>query len=57
MRDRPAVTAALVGTRTTAQLRTGLASEDLVIPEQILQALNDVSAPPMGYPEYGWNQR
>jgi len=57
VRDRPAVTSALVGTRTTAQLRTGLASEDLVIPEQILQALNDVSAPPMGYPEYGWNQR
>lgn len=57
VRGRPGVTSALVGTRTSAQLRTALASEELVIPAQILQALNDVSAPPMGYPEYGWNQR
>lgn len=57
VRGRPGVTSALVGTRTAAQLRTALASEELVIPAQILQALNDVSAPPMGYPEYGWNQR
>jgi aryl-alcohol dehydrogenase-like predicted oxidoreductase len=57
VRERPGVTAALIGTRTTAQLRTALASEDLQIPEQIMQALNDVSAPPLGYPEFGWNQR
>lgn len=57
VRDRPAVTSALVGTRTTAQLRTALASEDLAIPDQILQALDEVSAPPMSYPEFGWNQR
>jgi aryl-alcohol dehydrogenase-like predicted oxidoreductase len=57
LRDQPAVTSALIGTRTVAQLRTALASEDLVIPLQISQALSDVSAPPMSYPEFGWNQR
>jgi aryl-alcohol dehydrogenase-like predicted oxidoreductase len=57
VRDRPGVTSALVGTRTTGQLRTALASEELHIPEQIVQALDDVSAPPMSYPEFGWNQR
>ena len=57
VRDQPGVTAALVGTRTVAQLRTALASEDLQIPAQIAQALTEVSAPPMSYPEYGWNQR
>jgi aryl-alcohol dehydrogenase-like predicted oxidoreductase len=57
LRDQPGVTSALVGTRTVAQLRTVLASEDLLIPAQISQALSDVSAPAMSYPEYGWNQR
>lgn len=57
VRDQPGVTSALVGTRTTGQLRTALASESLQIPEQIRQALNDVSAPAMSYPEFGWNQR
>lgn len=54
---QPAVTSALVGTRTVAQLKTALASEELEIPQQIMQALNDVSAPVMSYPEFGWNQR
>ncbi len=57
VRDQPGVTAALVGTRTVAQLRTALASEELQIPAQIAQALSDVSAPAMSYPEFGWNQR
>ncbi len=57
VRDQPGVTAALVGTRTLAQLRTALASEELEIPSQIAQALSDVSAPAMSYPEFGWNQR
>ncbi len=57
VRDRPGVTSALVGARTAAQLRTALASEELQIPEQIGQALTEVSAPPMSYPEFGWNQR
>lgn len=57
VRDQPAVTAALVGARTVSQLRTLLASENLELPHQISQALSDVSAPPMSYPEFGWNQR
>jgi aryl-alcohol dehydrogenase-like predicted oxidoreductase len=57
VRDQPGVTCALVGTRTTAQLRTALASEDLSIPDQIAAALSEVSAPAMSYPEFGWNQR
>ena len=57
VRDQPGVTSALVGCRTAAQLRTALASEELEIPQQISQALSEVSAPAMSYPEHGWNQR
>lgn len=44
VRDRPAVAAAIVGVRTDAQLRAALASVDLVLPEEIVEALEDVSA-------------
>jgi aryl-alcohol dehydrogenase-like predicted oxidoreductase len=37
------VTAPIVGVRTLGQLRTALASQDLVLPEQIVVALEDVS--------------
>ncbi len=43
VRDQPGVTAAIVGVRTDAQLRTALASADLVLPSEIVQALDDVS--------------
>lgn len=43
VRDRPGVTAPIVGVRTLGQLRTALASQDLVLPEQIVVALEDVS--------------
>ena len=43
VRDRPGVVAPIVGVRTTGQLRTVLASEDLELPEEIAQALNDIS--------------
>jgi aryl-alcohol dehydrogenase-like predicted oxidoreductase len=43
VRDRPGVVAPILGVRTTAQLRAALSSEDLVLPEEISQALNDVS--------------
>jgi aryl-alcohol dehydrogenase-like predicted oxidoreductase len=43
VRDRPGVVAPILGARTTAQLRAALSSEDLVLPEEITQALNDVS--------------
>ena len=44
VRDRPAVAAPIVGARTAAQLRTALSSLDLELPEQIVTALDDVSA-------------
>lgn len=45
VRDRPAVAATIVGARTDAQLRAALASTDLELPEEIIAALDDVSAP------------
>ena len=44
VRDRPAVAAPIVGARTSAQLRTALASLELELPEQIVNALDDVSS-------------
>jgi aryl-alcohol dehydrogenase-like predicted oxidoreductase len=51
IRDRPGVVAPVVGARTAAQLRGALASEALTLPDEIAQALDDVSAPILGYPE------
>ena len=56
VRDRPGVTAAIVGARTAAQLRGSLAAEPLELPEEIRSALDEVSSPELGYPEFGWNQ-
>ena len=43
VRDRPGVTAPIVGARTAAQLRGSLTVEGLALPEQIAAALDDVS--------------
>lgn len=43
VRDRPGVVAPIVGIRTAAQLEAALASEDLELPAELVQALNDVS--------------
>ena len=48
VRDRPGVTAPIVGARTAAQLRGSLTVEELELPTQIRQALDDVSAPRAG---------
>lgn len=45
VRDRPGVTAALVGARTTVQLTEALRSDDLTLPTQIVAALDDLSGP------------
>ena len=45
MRDRPGVTAPIVGARTAQQLRTSLAVERVVLPLAIVQALDEVSQP------------
>jgi aryl-alcohol dehydrogenase-like predicted oxidoreductase len=57
LRDRPGVVAPILGPRTTSQLIAALASDELELPEEILIALDDVSAPALGYPESGWAQR
>ncbi|MBI3686188.1 MAG: aldo/keto reductase [Actinobacteria bacterium] len=51
VRDRPGVVAPIVGARTAAQLVASLAAEQVVLPVEIREALDDVSAPPLGYPE------
>lgn len=51
LRVRTQVTSAIVGARTAAQLRGSLAAEDVVLPPEILHALDEVSAPELGYPE------
>ncbi len=51
VRDQPGVAAAIVGSRTAAQLRGTLGVEELVLPAAIRTALDDVSAPELGYPE------
>jgi aryl-alcohol dehydrogenase-like predicted oxidoreductase len=51
LRERPAVSSALVGARTAAQLRAALASEDVELPAEIHLALDEVSSPQIGYPE------
>ncbi len=43
VRDRPGVTAPIVGARTAAQLRGSLTVEDCTLPAQIVAALDDVS--------------
>lgn len=57
VRDRPGVVAPLLGARTANQLIGALASDELVLPDEIINALDEVSAPHMGYPETGWAQR
>jgi aryl-alcohol dehydrogenase-like predicted oxidoreductase len=43
VRDRPGVTAPVVGARTAAQLKGALGVEELVLPSEIVDALDDVS--------------
>jgi aryl-alcohol dehydrogenase-like predicted oxidoreductase len=51
VRDRPGVVAPIVGARTTAQLQASLAAEQVVLPDLVRSALDDVSVPSAGYPE------
>lgn len=43
VRDRPGVVAPIVGARTAAQLKDSLASEECVLPPELVAALDDVS--------------
>jgi len=51
VRDRPGVAAPILGARTAGQLQGALQSEDLTLPSEIANALDDVSAIDVGYPE------
>lgn len=51
LRDRVGVASALVGPRTPVQLHQLLAADDLELPRELATALDDVSAPTLGYPE------
>ena len=51
VRDRPGVTAPIVGARTAAQLRDSLSAEEVELPAEISAALDEVSTPDVGYPE------
>jgi aryl-alcohol dehydrogenase-like predicted oxidoreductase len=51
VRDRPGVVAPILGARTVGQLLGALQTEDIELPREIKAALDDVSAPPSGYPE------
>jgi aryl-alcohol dehydrogenase-like predicted oxidoreductase len=51
LRDRPGVTAPILGARTLGQLTAALVCETLDLPAEIRQALDDVSAPVVDYPE------
>jgi aryl-alcohol dehydrogenase-like predicted oxidoreductase len=51
LRDRPGVTAPVLGARTLGQLTAQLACETLDLPVAIREALDDVSAPAIDYPE------
>ncbi|HEY8720972.1 aldo/keto reductase [Pengzhenrongella sp.] len=51
LKVRRQVTSAIVGARTAAQLRGSLAADDLELPPEIVHALDEVSAPEVGYPE------
>ena len=43
VRDRPGVTAPIVGARTAAQLKASLGIDELSLPAEIVEALDDVS--------------
>lgn len=51
-RDRAGVTARIVGARTNGQLLGILEAEQVVLPAEIREALEDVSAPILDYPEH-----
>lgn len=56
VRDRPGVVAPIVGARTAGQLRGALLSDNVTLPTELIDALDDVSAPALAYPEAGWAQ-
>jgi aryl-alcohol dehydrogenase-like predicted oxidoreductase len=57
VRDRPGVVAPILGARTAAQLRGALTVEELTLPDEIVTALDEVSAPVLEYPDHAGASR
>ncbi len=55
VRDRPGVTAPVIGPRNARQLNAALSVETLSLPDEICRALDDVSAPVHRYPDQDWS--
>ncbi|MEU1469752.1 aldo/keto reductase [Streptomyces sp. NPDC005761] len=55
VRDRPGVVAPIIGARNARQLTEALSVEALSLPDEICQALDDVSAPVHRYPDQDWS--
>ncbi|WP_405568550.1 aldo/keto reductase [Streptomyces sp. NBC_01167] len=55
VRDRPGVVAPIIGARNAQQLTAALSVETLTLPDEICQALDDVSAPVHRYPDQDWS--
>ncbi|MER5491940.1 aldo/keto reductase [Streptomyces sp. LE64] len=55
VRDRPGVTAPVIGPRNAQQLDAALSVETLSLPDEICRALDDVSAPVHRYPDQDWS--
>ncbi|MFB8270492.1 aldo/keto reductase [Streptomyces sp. NPDC055955] len=55
IRDRPGVAAPIIGARNAQQLTAALSVEALSLPDEICQALDDVSAPVHRYPDQDWS--
>ncbi|MFC9674198.1 MULTISPECIES: aldo/keto reductase [unclassified Streptomyces] len=55
VRDRPGVAAPIIGARNSQQLTAALSVEALSLPDEICQALDDVSAPVHRYPDQDWS--
>jgi aryl-alcohol dehydrogenase-like predicted oxidoreductase len=55
VRDRPGVTAPIVGARNARQLTAALSVEALSLPDEIHRALDDASAPVHRYPDHDWS--
>lgn len=53
--DRPGVVAPIIGARNAQQLTAALSVETLTLPDEICQALDDVSAPVHRYPDQDWS--
>lgn len=56
LKAQPTVSSIIIGARNLAQLKILLKADDLVLPQEIMQALSDVSSPNFSYPESRWVQ-